>query len=329
MRQSSQGSGLYGYRELVTRLGGNPEALMQQFGIESGWQPRSDLWVPPQQLIYLYEFSAEQLGRPDFGLLMASQSDFNSLGALAVAMQNSHTVEEAQRLAVRYMNMQTTVAKFALHTGPEESRFELNLELPGTPPGSIPQMEDFAMGFTHRQLRMLSGANFQVLGVELRHAALCPESVYREFFGADVRYNRPCSCLTLATATMKSPLHDSSDTLRRMAMDYLAIDNPTPTTRFSDRVELAIRRSLGTDSCNRDAIASALAVHPRTLQRRLKQEGKSFNGLLDQVRAKLARYYLCETDLPLAQISLLLGYAEQSIFSRRCRHICTQLTSLT
>ena len=320
MTQGVRASGLDGYPELVARLGGDPQSLMQQFGIEPGCLNSDEVWIPHQQLIYLYEYTAEQLGRPDFGLLMANQSNLSSLGALAVAMQNSNTVEEAERLAVRYLNVQATVAKFNLHMGPGESRFELNLDLPNTPPGSIPQMEDFTLGFTHRQVRMLSGDNYQLLGVELRHPPLCPESVYRSFFGAAVKFNAPYSCLTIATKTLQSSLRDTSDVLRRMAINYLTVQYPAHNIGFSDRVELAIRRSLGTDSCNRDSIASALAIHPRTLQRRLKQEGESFNGLLDGVRAKLARYYLCETDLPLAQISLLLGYSEQSIFSRRCRH---------
>ncbi|MBR9909178.1 MAG: AraC family transcriptional regulator [Gammaproteobacteria bacterium] len=85
------------------------------------------------------------------------------------AMQNSTTLEEAERLAVRYLNVQTSVAKFNLHMGARESRFELNFNLPNTRPGSLRQMEDFTQGFTHRQMRMLAGDNYKLIRVELRH----------------------------------------------------------------------------------------------------------------------------------------------------------------
>ena len=320
MAHNTTASFLDGYPELVTKLGGDPQHLMQQFGIEPDRSNNEDLWIPYQQMVHIYEYSAEHLGRPDFGLLMAGQSDLSQLGALAVAMQNSSTVEEAQRLAAQYLFVATAVLVFNVDVGPSESRLELTFDLPNTPPGSMPQVEDSALGFTHRQVRMLAGVNYQLIAVELRHPPLCDESVYRDFFGAPVSFNTPYCCLTVSTETLKSPLLDTSETLRKMATRYLAAQNPTHTTNFTDQVELAIRRSLGTDSCNRNSIASALATHPRTLQRRLKKEGESFNGLLDGVRAELARYYLCDTDLPLAQISLMLGYSEQSIFSRRCRH---------
>ena len=320
MAHSTIASSLDGYPELVTKLGGNPQNLLKQFGIEPDRSNSEELWIPFQQRAYIYEKSAEQLGRPDFGLLIAGQSDLNQLGALAVAMQNSSTVEEAQRLAAQYLFVVTAAVNFNVDVGPSESRLELSFDLPNTPPGSIPQAEDSTLGFTHRQVRMLAGDNYQLIGVELQHPAFCAESVYRDFFGAPVSFNSPYCCLTVSTKTLKSPLRDTSDTLRNMATRYIAAQNPTRTRSFADQVELAIRRSLGTDSCNRASIAAALAVHPRTLQRRLKKEGESFNKLLDGVRAQLARYYLCDSDLSLAQISLMLGYSEQSIFSRRCRH---------
>lgn len=320
MPQNTTRSPLEGYREIVKKLGGDPQGLLQELGIEADTSNRQEIWIPYQQQAYLYENTAEQLGRPDFGLLMAGQSNIDQLGQLAVAMQNSNTVEEAQRLAAQYLFVATAAVIYKVDVGPIESSLALTFDLPNTPPGSIPQAEDAALGFTHRQVRMLSGSNYQLIGVELRHPPLCHESVYRDFFGAEVSFNTPYCRLTVSTKTLQSPLRDTSDTLRKMATHYLAAQNPTHNRSLTDQVELAIRRSLGTDSCNRESIAAALAIHPRTLQRRLKQEGESFNNLLDNIRSQLARYYLCDTDLSLAQISLMLGYSEQSIFSRRCRH---------
>ena len=64
------------------------------------------------------------------------------------------------------------------------------------------------------------------------------------------------------------------------------------------------------------AIASQLGVSTRTLQRRLQDEGQSFQGLLNQTREKLASHYLTHSSLSGAEISFLLGFEDPNSFFR-------------
>jgi AraC-like DNA-binding protein len=57
----------------------------------------------------------------------------------------------------------------------------------------------------------------------------------------------------------------------------------------------------------------------RTLQRRLDARGLTWQQLLDQTRAGLAREYLRDRSLSLGDIALLLGFSEQSAFNRAYR----------
>jgi AraC-like DNA-binding protein len=79
-----------------------------------------------------------------------------------------------------------------------------------------------------------------------------------------------------------------------------------------------ILQHLGGEDCTNDRIATELGLHPRTLNRRLKAEGKSFEGIKDEVRRDAALRYLQQSDMPLTQIAERLGYAETSVLSRRC-----------
>lgn len=67
------------------------------------------------------------------------------------------------------------------------------------------------------------------------------------------------------------------------------------------------------------ALAEAHHMSARTLQRRLAEQGTSFQGLLDQTRRHLAERHLRDAQLDLAEIALLLGYSEQSAFTRAFR----------
>jgi AraC-like DNA-binding protein len=62
-----------------------------------------------------------------------------------------------------------------------------------------------------------------------------------------------------------------------------------------------------------------MAIHPRTLQRRLEREGESFDRIRDRVRREKAEYYLRRTNAPLSQVAGIIGYSEQSILTRSCR----------
>lgn len=64
------------------------------------------------------------------------------------------------------------------------------------------------------------------------------------------------------------------------------------------------------------AIAAELELHPRTLRRRLAEEGVDFASLVDEVRGTLAEALLGTTALSLEEIASRLGYSEASAFTR-------------
>ena len=63
-------------------------------------------------------------------------------------------------------------------------------------------------------------------------------------------------------------------------------------------------------------VARRLAVSTRTLQRRLSEEGTSFQQELNGLRADLARHYLTNSRYSSAEISFLLGYSDPNSFIR-------------
>nr|WP_251007915.1 helix-turn-helix transcriptional regulator [Sphingobium sp. BHU LFT2] len=78
-------------------------------------------------------------------------------------------------------------------------------------------------------------------------------------------------------------------------------------------------RRLAQGDCASAEVARALNIHHRTLRRRLKEEGTSFQEVKDDVRRDMTLYYLQQTDLDFREISEKLGFAEQAVFSRSCR----------
>jgi AraC-like DNA-binding protein len=68
-----------------------------------------------------------------------------------------------------------------------------------------------------------------------------------------------------------------------------------------------------------DAVAEMLAMHRRTLNRRLKTLGTTFREVLEEVRFEAACQLLGATHLALDDVAAALGYAGVSPFTRAFR----------
>lgn len=89
--------------------------------------------------------------------------------------------------------------------------------------------------------------------------------------------------------------------------------------KFLDRVRIAIQEKLTGKRPTIDDIADALHMSSRTLQRRLQEEGSSFQRVLEDARHHLARNYLNNPILELNEAAYLLGYEDANSFVRAFR----------
>jgi AraC-like DNA-binding protein len=80
-----------------------------------------------------------------------------------------------------------------------------------------------------------------------------------------------------------------------------------------------VMQHLGSGRCSNERVAAELHLLPRTLHRKLRAEGTSFQKIKDEVRRDVMLYYLQQTRIDFTRISERLGFAEQSVMTRSCR----------
>ena len=157
----------------------------------------------------------------------------------------------------------------------------------------------------------------------LRHAAHRDE--YVRVLGSLPAFNAPANTATFDAQLLDWPVPNADVSLYpvlcRHAEQLLAQREAEADTGagIDAQVHAAIVGGLRQGSARLATVAAALAVTPRTLQRKLADAGTSFQALLDQARYGLARDYLREPDLSLVDIAFLLGYQEQSAFNHAFR----------
>ncbi|MFB7874879.1 AraC family transcriptional regulator [Nocardia sp. NPDC056064] len=318
-------AGIRGLRAVVAELGGDAERYTRQAGLPATVLDSDDVLVPSAAMAELLELAAADLNRPDLGLRVAARQDLTMLGSLAMAVQHSPTLGDALDYTSRYLLVHARSLTLTVADDPLGRPSVAGLFYgPATAAGPV-QGTDLGLAFTHRAITYLHRGDYGLLSVELPYHPAAPDHVYREFFGAPVHFGRselPAAVLRVPRALREFRLSGVNENLRRLALAFLAEQLPSPATARPDtaaRVRAVIRESLGTRPIEVAAVADLLALHPRTLQRRLAEENLRFADLVDDVRRDTAHHLLTTTDLPLGQVAGMLGFAEQSALSRAAR----------
>ncbi|WP_116121905.1 AraC family transcriptional regulator [Paraburkholderia sp. BL6669N2] len=88
------------------------------------------------------------------------------------------------------------------------------------------------------------------------------------------------------------------------------------TASMAERLRGVLLEALPAGELTMDVVCRKLGVSTRTLQRKLKTEGTSFQETLDVLRESLAKHYLTNSSMSGAEISFLLGFEDPNSFAR-------------
>ena len=311
---------LSGFPALVARLGGDSAALMDAAGLARDAFDALEAAVPMKRVMALLNMAAELLGTPDFALQLARTEDVRMPGTVVLLASHAATVGEACALAARYMCYHSPRLRIHVENDPEwqaHTRMRLELDVPGSLDRR--QSTELFMGVIHRFLVMVAqdtGADWQI---GFRHASPLPEAHYRAHFGAAVKLGHACDALSFPTRLLAAPVatHSSAGQLE-MERRVGSLIHRFPID-LGTRVEALVAQHLSKGEGTLIQVAELLGLHERTLQRRLKEHGIYFQDIVERVRRSRAEEYLAYPAIPLAQVSAMLGYSEQSSFIRSCR----------
>ncbi|MFC7265881.1 AraC family transcriptional regulator [Streptomyces lutosisoli] len=313
-------AGLQKFRQVVEGLGGDANAYARKAGLPDGALDTDELLVEDTALAAVLEIAAADLGCPDLGLRVAEAQDFGMLGPLAVAIQHSASVADALECTSRYLFVHARDLSVSLVDDPDGARGVVGLRYSfGAGVRPLPQATDMTTLFVHRAVMFLVGGDYGLRSVDLPHQPVAARTRYEDAFGARVRFGRDSALLRVPSSLLSRPLDGVDETLRRLALAFLSRHSPEAGPVVAAKVRAVLDQSLGTGSTDLVDVARVLAVHPRTLQRQLAAEGESFASILEGVRRARARTYLTTTDMPLAQVSNLVGFAEQAVLTRCAR----------
>jgi AraC-like DNA-binding protein len=315
-RVSVQGLYLRQLADLVAALGGEVGPWLAQSGLSGARLAAAEVTLDLEQLLSLLANAAAVTGEPALGLLVGQRLGVATHGAVGFAAVCSGTVREGLGVLVRYGPLRTSLVSVALEPSAHglRVRFDLQHDL-GDLAG--PVLEAIVLSVKD-VLESASGGACRAREVCFPFAAPPHAALARELFGAaPVRYGASWAGFELPEASLDAPLRTADPEAFR---DAAAICQRQLEQLATDESVAARVRRLLLDGAERPPslrlAARLLHLSPRTLHRRLVEEGTSFRALVEDVRRGLAVEYLRSGRFGVDDVAHRLGYSEVANFRR-------------
>jgi AraC-like DNA-binding protein len=207
----------------------------------------------------------------------------------------------------------------ALHIERTERRTTATLEFLDRALSPPPVLIAFKLVFLVQLARLATRSTMHPLRVGWpQPPQSAPEArAYADYFGVSVE-KTPVPTVVFSAEDAQRPFltanHGMWSFFEPALRQRLADLDQRATTM--DRVRSALLEALPAGDPSMQAVCRKLGVSNRTLQRRLKEEGSSFQQTLDSLRSALAHHYLRNSTMSGAEISFLLGFEDPNSFVR-------------
>lgn len=184
----------------------------------------------------------------------------------------------------------------------------------GSAPGTWP-LYDAVAAISLRMLHALTDGKVKPLEVHLAHAPPEDATIYSKIMRLPVRFNQQRTCVILEEAALRMRLPGENVAERQSILAEIRSALPLKPPDYSGQVRHTLRYLLLSGPPHFQMVSEEMGLHPRTLRRRLAEEGTTFEALRDEVRFAVACELLEQTDLPVSEIAAGVGYAAPGVFS--------------
>lgn len=156
------------------------------------------------------------------------------------------------------------------------------------------------------------------LEIHFVHAAPFPVEQYETIIGCKVRFKSARVGIVFSGDLLNTPINSHDPYLLSLFEKQAEslIDPNAKKDTLLEAIRTTLMQHLASGTPSLAMTAKQLHLSTRTLHRRLEERGMNFNYLLRETRFRLAQHYLKDTELSLVEITFLLGYSEQSAFTR-------------
>jgi AraC-like DNA-binding protein len=302
----------------AARWGVSRVELLREARLDEEQLRDPDARVPRAAIVRLWHAVAARVPDPAFGLRFGAAARAREFGLVGYTIAFSQTVGAALQRLTRYDRILSDALVVELDAADAATWVRLDVEpaLRAFRPAA-----DFRLAAVLAMCREIAAAPIAPLTVQFPYRR--PEDVraYERFYGAPLEFGALATAFLLRHDDLARPVVSSDAALTgyldHLAEQLLAVLGGEDTLR--DRLRQVLWSELSAGVPGLDGVGRVLGMSPRTLQRRLREEGTTFSAVLTQLRHDLALPLLGDGRLAVAEVAFLLGYEDPSAFHRAFR----------
>ncbi len=306
-----------GLTRFAVSKGANEAVLLAQAGIDPADLADQDNRVPFANYVTLMRQAKRLTGDEALGLHYGEFNDFNEISVVGLIASASETMLDALLQLNRYNSLVIEVETDSTRFKLERINGVLWLFDTRRNPNDFYELTESTFA------RMSVGARIftqtpLVHEVHVTHPRPSYASEYQRVFQVPVTFSAAKNAVALtdawATTRVAQQPRYVFGILSEHADKLLLALNASKTTH--GRVESLLMPVLHTGDVSMDKIAETMAMSRQTLFRKLKDEGTTFEKVLDDLRHKLALHYLSGKKVSISETAYLVGFSEAAAFSR-------------
>lgn len=304
----------------VRKRGGDADMLLHRFELPAASERQPFVVVPLATIVALGEAAAEATRDPFAGLHSAELGRADMLDVLAFACSGVANLGEALERYVQYVAPVHDIMVISMHPSPRGAI--LRQIIPGLPDCQGRHANEHWTAAVLVAARRMAARDWQPLRIWLAHAAPRDNRELVRVFGTtEIVFDAGMNAIEVDRSVLAYPVHLRPPHEAVVLKRYVARapTAPSDVSDFQFQVRAAIQDRLSGGPPLILDIARAVRVSARTLQRRLTEEGMSFQQVLDDVRRDVSVRHVERGELPLAAIAEMVGYSQQSAFFRSFR----------
>ena len=295
-----------------------PGDLLQQAGLPPDLLERADTLLPLVDVMRLFMVLLGRCQDPGMGFEIGRLVRARSYQVLGYVILASATLGEAIDKLIRFEKLTGNLGRTeAVHRG-ALVQLQWHCPVAGEPARFLREAAITGWVTFARQLVSVEARPQRIC---FQHAAPPASERYVDYFQCPVEFGAGFDGVELDASLLALPLRDAdpglSSLMEREAAQLMA--EYDSRTNLVAAVRREIFRLLAEGEPSLEQVAARLSMAERTLQSRLRRQGLGFQEVVDGLRRTLAGIYLQDERLSLTDISLLLGFAEQSSFTRAYR----------
>ncbi len=306
----------------AARCGFQVEPIFKELGLEADLLQIGQPSISLAQGEALMEACVARSTHRHFPLVLGETFGFDYLPDLETFLTTSSTLRESARVFEWLRDLVNPMLRVSIEESGKQARMVLDLTGGDPARANLPVLRYFSeatfgtiLKFSRALLGEVPVNSFEV---HFRH----PRPLYAEeceqAYGTKVLFGQKQSAIIFDRTLLDRPLKGAFPSLHQQA-EHLVERRLASLPRGASvarAVERTLTKNPGLLGRGIERVAEQMKMHPRTLQRRLREEGQSFAELLARARFQVAVDLLQSGDGDIESISERLGFSDRRSFTR-------------